>query len=229
MVRTIVVCCVASVVFTGCRDDKEVSGTANAATSARSVHLKKKIVRCGELLANGNDVCGKPAFLQLRLEIESEMRLLPMGAERRMLVEACRAMNIGCDLKVKDGDFPRFEVEVSRFWEFSSSVFNMLREDGIGSRELMEFFLSCLEKYRDACFETAWKAIYSKNDVAMDEKRRATIQNLHARYQSDALLVEKCIVPAHLKLFPSDLHAEYLRRTRALLTFPTRGEMRRRL
>ena len=40
--------------------------------------------------------------------------------------------------------------------------------------------------------------------------RKSAAQNLRTRCQSDMNMIRKVIVPAHLKLFPKELHAEYL-------------------
>ena len=182
--------------------------------------LDDEVIVCRRLLEDGRRVCKQEDFRSLKSNLVLRARNLAAGSERMAFADRCRDMVEGDELKVRDGNYQRFDVEVARFHEVSGVVFNILLDAGADKKELMEFFLTSMEKYRAACFAVSREARCNDESETEFFLRKSAAQNLRTRYQSDLNMIRKVIVPAHLKLFPKELHAEYLYRINGVFDGP---------
>jgi len=127
--------CSALLIVAGCSDNETPSQCAQS-------QAEKRIAQCKHLLSNGNVYCSPADLRNLCGELEGSVRQLTNGRQRMEFAQKCCEMMKGVDLSVKDGDYLRFDREVFRFAELSSSVYNVLKDAEVSKREQMDWFWS---------------------------------------------------------------------------------------
>ena len=203
-------------VIQGCKDEKD---------SAPVKRVEGQIQRCKELLSNGDIDCGHEDFLNFRRGLSECMTNVPSKSAKLELANQYVAMMKDVDLQLHDGNYRNFEMRVLRYEMLTGTIFNALKKAGVDNRTLMDFFLNSMEKYKKACFSLPTTARGENESVRSFSGRKATVGNLLAMYLGRMCTFRQGVMPEHLKLFPSELHEEYKRRSTAILDCPTREDL----
>ena len=183
--------------------------------------VEGQIRRCMELLSNGDIDCGHEDFLDFRRGLSQGMTNVPTKSAKLELANQYVAMMKNVDLQLHDGNYRDFEMRVLRYEMLTGTIFNALKKAGVNNRALMDFFLDSMEKYKKACFSLPTTARGENESVRSFSGRKATAGNLLAMYLGRMCTFRQGVMPEHLKLFPSELHEEYKRRSMAILDCPT--------
>lgn len=193
-----------------------------------SVPVKRvegQIQRCKELLSNGDINCGHEDFLNFRRGLSQCLTNVPSKSAKLELANQYVVMMKDVDLQLHDGNYRNFEMRVLRYEMLTGTIFNALKKAGVDNRTLMDYFLDSMEKYKKACFSIPTTARGENESARSFSGRKATVGNLLAMYLGRMCTFRQGVMPEHLKLFPPELHEEYMRRSTAILDCPTHEDL----